>query len=899
MNRAGIWIPLVIAALTVTLWALLNRPSDEPPWPARIQGFSFAPMGPDDDPTEDRYPSIERIDADLALLEGDVHAIRTYEVHSTLAEVPRLAAAHGINVSIGAWIDTDLERNEEEIEGLREVLRQGHRNLIRVMVGNEVLLRGDIKVSALMDYLDRVRSHTYLPVSTAEPPYIWLKYPKLAEHVDFITIHLLPYWDGVPVDEAVDFVLKRYQQVQDAFPNKQVIIGEVGWPSNGRRNRGAEASLANQSRFLRRFLDRAEAEHLTYYVMEAFDQPWKAKVEGPIGTYWGVYDAEREPKFTFTQPIIRIPGWKELAALSVLMAVVLLVFLYRDSSSLSPGGKGFLALVTYGISTAAVWIVYDYTRQYMTPGTAIVGLLLLVGGLGVLVLLMSEAHEWAESLWLRRWRRAFPLRQVPDGSLPMVSIHVPAYNEPPELLIETLDALAALDYPRFEVLVIDNNTKDPAVWQPVEAHCERLGTRFRFFHVDPLAGYKAGALNFALRESDPRAQIVAVIDADYLVRPSWLRDLVPPFEDPQVGIVQAPQDYRDGAQSAFKAMCLAEYRGFFHLGMVTRNERNAIIQHGTMTMIRRTALEDGGWSEWCITEDAELGLRLFERGYKALYIPCTYGRGLMPDTFADFKKQRFRWAYGAVRILRAHRKELLGLRGTSLSAGQRYHFVAGWLPWFADGFNLLFNLAALFWSVGMVCFPTAVMPPYVTVAAVPLVLFAFKMSKSFFLYRRRVDATLRQSLAAGLAGLALSHTIARAMFAGLLTGKLGFFRTQKMARAPALIRALIDAREEALLVIAFWLGAALVLQRDDGYMLDVQVWAAVLLVQSVPYFAAVLVSLISARPDLPASLVGTMPEMRHDVNEQSPGQAPVRADPGLEHGTSRADHAGDNESVNR
>jgi ABC-type uncharacterized transport system permease subunit len=150
------------------------------------------------------------------------------------------------------------------------------------------------------------------------------------------------------------------------------------------------------------------------------------------------------------------------------------------------------------------------------------------------------------------------------------------------------------------------------------------------------------------------------------------------------------------------------------------------------------------------------------------------------------------------------------------------------------------------------------------------------MSKSFLLYRRRVDASLRQSLAAGLAGLALSHTIARAMFAGLITGKLGFFRTPKLAQAPALIRALADAREEALFAIAFWLGAVLVLQREDGYMLDVRIWAAVLVVQSIPYFAAVLVSLISARPDLPASLVGIMPEMRCDEAGKTTASASIR-----------------------
>ncbi|QIK36855.1 glycosyltransferase [Caldichromatium japonicum] len=863
MNRlADLIIPLLIAALTVSAWWILNRPKEEPPWPTRIQGFAFSPMRSGQNPTLRRYPTLEEIDADLALLEGRAHAVRSYSVDGPLAEIPRLAAQHRLNVTLGAWIGPERKANDSELARLLQVLARGYRNVVRVMVGNEAILRRDVRVDELINYLERIRRLTQIPVSTAEPWHVWLKHPELVEHVDFITLHLLPYWEGIPFEQAVDYAINRYNQVKTAYPDKPIIIGEVGWPSNGRRNRGAEPSLANQTRFLRRFLAIAESEGYVYYLMEAFDQPWKVKTEGAAGTYWGVYDVNRRPKFVFTEPVVRIPQWRELAGLSVVIGVLLLTLLYRDSETLSKSGKGFLALITYAISTAAVLIVYDYTRQYMTPATTLVGVLLLFGGVGVLVLLMAEAHEWAEALWLRRWRRPFPLRLVPDEALPFVSIHLPAYNEPPEMLKETLDGLASLDYPAFEVLVIDNNTQDPAVWEPVRDYCARLGPRFRFFHVVPLSGYKAGALNFALRHTDPDAKVVAVIDADYIVRPQWLRHLAPAFADPKIAIVQAPQDYRDGGQSAFKAMCLAEYRGFFHIGMITRNERNAIIQHGTMTMIRRQVLESlGGWAEWCITEDAELGLRVFAAGYQALYIPCTYGQGLMPDTFADFCKQRYRWAYGAVRILIQHRHAILGLRKSRLTLGQRYHFIVGWLSWFADSFNLLFNLLALGWSVAMALAPKTVSPPYLSVALVPLVLFGFKLIKTLVLYRRRVTASLRQSIAAGLAGLALSHTIARAILAGLFTQRLGFFRTPKLAQASALIRALMDVREEALLVCAFMLAAYAVMQREDAFMLDVQVWTLVLLAQSIPYLASVLVSLISAWTHLPAVLVGPMSEM--------------------------------------
>ncbi len=341
MNRSiNIVIPILIALLTITAWWLLNQPSEEPPWPVQIQGFSFSPMRADDDPSRKKFPSLEKIDADLALLEGDAHAVRTYTVEATLAEIPRLAAAHGLNVTLGAWIGPDAAANELELKRLSEVLNEGHRNIVRVIVGNEAILRADLPVPELIGYLDRVRKLTWLPVSTAEPWHVWLKYPKLVEHVDFITIHLLPYWEGLPVDQAVDYAINRYNEIKKAYPNKPIIVGEVGWPSNGRRNRGAEASPANQTRFLRRFLAKAEAENYVYYVMEAFDQPWKARTEGATGTYWGVYNANREPKFEFSQPVVRIPHWRELAGLSVVMGVLLLAFLYRDSATLSKRGQG-------------------------------------------------------------------------------------------------------------------------------------------------------------------------------------------------------------------------------------------------------------------------------------------------------------------------------------------------------------------------------------------------------------------------------------------------------------------------------------------------------------------------------------------------------------------------------
>ena len=862
MNRSGLIITLLMGCLALLLWKVVNTPNLEPPWPAKIQGFSFSPFRAGQSPSENVYPTVDEIDRDLALLAGSAHAVRSYSVDSTLAEIPRLAAAHGLNVVLGAWISNDPAANEEQINKLIKVYREHHRNIVRVIVGNETLFRTEQSVDEMIAHLRRVKQSVWAPVSLAEPPHIWEKYPQLAEHVDFITIHLLPYWENIPVDQAVEYCVNRYNQIRELFPDKPIVIGEVGWPSGGRTRGQAVASPANEAKFLRRFLDVAEKNGYTYYLMEAFDQIWKGKdLEGEAGAYWGVYNEARQAKFEFTQPVINIPQWRELAAMSIGLAMVLLLLLFRDSRGLLDRGRGFLALIAYAITTFAVWVVYDFQHRYMTTASLVVGILLLLAAIGAILVILAEAHEWAESLWTKKWQRLpRPAADTPDADLPLVSIHVPAYNEPPDMMIQTLDALSRLDYPRFEVLVIDNNTKDPAVWQPVEEHCRQLGERFRFFHVDPLAGFKAGALNFALRQTAPEAAVVAVIDSDYMVEPDWLRALVPQFADANMAIVQAPQDYRDGDENAFKAMCLAEYRGFFQIGMVTRNERNAIIQHGTMTMVRRSVLDEvGGWAEWCITEDAELGLRIFERGYAASYIPYSYGKGLMPDTFLDYKKQRFRWAYGSVLILRHHMMAMFGLKRTGLTRGQRYQFLAGWLPWFADGINMLFNILALGWSWGMIFFPKHLSPPHVVFAALPLALFVFKSLKMFFLYRSRLGATRRQSLAAGLAGLALSHTIARAMVTGFVTRRIGFFRTPKKAQANAFLKALGDAREELLFATALVTAVGGILfARPDAGLLDTRVWMLMLAIQAIPYASAVVVSLISGLPNLPARLVGVM-----------------------------------------
>jgi hypothetical protein len=204
--------------------------------------------------------------------------------------------------------------------------------------------------------------------------------------------------------------------------------------------------------------------------------------------------------------------------------------------------------------------------------------------------------------------------------------------------------------------------------------------------------------------------------------------------------------------------------------------------------------------------------------------------------------------------MRRHFRSLVSGADDSLTPGQRYHFLAGWLPWLADGFNLLVNCAALVWSLVMVLFPKHIEPPLMIFSLLPLSLFVFKLVKLLHLYRTRVGATFTQTIAAALAGLGLSHTIGAAMLSGLVQRDRPFFRTPKQAPRHALGQALAAAREEAFLMLGLWIAAFGVSRIPDfdgdlpGLLgsPDLTVWVTVLLIQSLPYAAAVIASLISA-----------------------------------------------------
>ncbi|HEX5034816.1 MAG TPA: glycosyltransferase, partial [bacterium] len=331
----------------------------------------------------------------------------------------------------------------------------------------------------------------------------WLIHPDLAQHVDFVAIHILPYWNEVPAEQAVDYVVSRHEAVKITFPKKPVMIAETGWPSDGPQRGAAKATLANQASFVRGFMAKATELKLDYNLIEAFDQPWKSSIEGRAGEHWGLMDADRAEKFPFQGPVLEDPNWKWWAMCSTVLGFFgSCLFLMRRQNIKLPG-RIFSVLIFQVAVALGVQLAREASDQYMSPGDIVFWAVMISSQLLLAVILLTDAAEIADVVGHKALKRRYqPLKTGlgPSEAFPMVSIHLACCKEPPEMVIATIDSLAKLDYPNFEVLVVDNNTPDPELWKPVEKRCQELGSRFRFFSLGKWPGFKAGALNFALRE---------------------------------------------------------------------------------------------------------------------------------------------------------------------------------------------------------------------------------------------------------------------------------------------------------------------------------------------------------------------------------------------------------------
>jgi glucan 1,3-beta-glucosidase len=346
----------IAAAIVIGVWWWLGQAVAMPPAPLargeKLYCVSYAPFRGRQTPL-DLKTRIEpwQIDQDLAKLAQLTDCVRTYSVDFGLDQVPEIARRHGLKVLLGLWVSSHADRTQWQLD-TGVALAEKHRDVIwGVIVGNEALLRGEIAPQALADLIRGVKSQVKVPVSYADVWEFWLRNRALSNVVDFVTIHILPYWEDDPVSarHAADHVDSIRKKVAAELAGKEVVIGEVGWPSAGRMREAALPSPASQALVLHDVLARGRREGFRVNLIEAFDQPWKRYLEGTVGGHWGLLDdASRAPKFVWGEPVSNHPHWRLQATGGVLL--VALVFMAatigqrRRAKSYEPGRATWIAV---------------------------------------------------------------------------------------------------------------------------------------------------------------------------------------------------------------------------------------------------------------------------------------------------------------------------------------------------------------------------------------------------------------------------------------------------------------------------------------------------------------------------------------------------------------------------
>jgi len=322
---------LICLALSATIiggvWAWLGTPIVMPQAPLKagekLYCISYAPFRGAQTPFD---PTIiipaAQIEEDLGLLARLTDCVRVYAVDAGLDQVAGIAAKHGLKVLQGFWLSSDPAKNRVQIE-TAVALANRYPDTIRALIaGNEVLLRGDMSATDLANTIRAVKTRVHVPVTYADVWEFWLRNRDVAAAVDFITIHILPYWEDfpIPAHRAAAHVDAIRRKLVDAFAGKEVIIGEVGWPSAGRMREGALPSPANQALVIQEVLALAKRDNSRVNVIEAFDQSWKRWLEGTVGGHWGLIDDGRRPKFEWGEPVSNHPLWRWQAGGGIIFA---------------------------------------------------------------------------------------------------------------------------------------------------------------------------------------------------------------------------------------------------------------------------------------------------------------------------------------------------------------------------------------------------------------------------------------------------------------------------------------------------------------------------------------------------------------------------------------------------
>jgi glucan 1,3-beta-glucosidase len=370
--RAPLLLLLISLGIIAAAWWWLGLPADLERAPVdpndKVQCISYAPFRTHQTSLSPATQvSREQIEEDLAQVAKISDCIRTYATDLGLDQIPALAAKAGLKVIQGIFLDRDRHKNSEQIAAGIRLARAYPGTVIALVVGNEVLLRKEMSASELAADIRSVKAQAGVPVTYADVWEFWLSNRELEDAVDFVTIHILPYWENVPIpaERAASHAAEIRGRVAAVFPGKDVLIGEIGWPSEGRMREGSLPSRINQARVISEVLALARRENFRVNLFEAYDETWKQEIEGTVGGSWGLFDSLRRTlKYPPGVPVRNFPIWKLQMCGGLVLAILVFGVAWLTSRR-RPTQPGLAAWIAVGLSATTAGILFGVSAQKM------------------------------------------------------------------------------------------------------------------------------------------------------------------------------------------------------------------------------------------------------------------------------------------------------------------------------------------------------------------------------------------------------------------------------------------------------------------------------------------------------------------------------------------------------
>ncbi len=727
--------PIILAGLVFTF---LQKSYSPPPYTGTLPCVSYSP----DDFSRDRNFSEEELMEVLVKIKKVSNCVRIYSVTRGIEKVPELAKRMEMEVIAGAWlVKSEPKINAEELKNLIEIGRE-YDNIKYLIVGNETALLNNLSEEELIRSINIVRAGVYgsrnknviaklakekkyPPITTTEIASVWVNKKSVINEIDVVGLHSFSYWEWAHIDDALPTILNTFERVRNVT-DKPIVFLETGWPTAGPPQGLAESGLLSQRKFLKMMDENFGAQGIFYNIAEMFDVPAKvANEEGLLGPHWGIFDKNGNQKTLLTVKDISL--W--FAIYILLMVIMLWYFLgyfeypfikndpryerRNDSGLDSSLLASFFIIIILACVFSTVTMLYSKLMGVNIIMVQILcGLISLYGFFEISQKIMQNfISKHAAKYLLSRYSQVSVEEKSANTDV-LVSIHIAAKDEDPEQVIRTLTSALAQTHKKIEVVYVDNNSKDENGFNIVKKHFDSLSVTEKFgedkvlsLHFEKnIFGFKGGALNYAIHKSNPDAQYIAILDSDYEAYPNWIETGLIYAKD-DVGFIQFPQSYRGGEDDAQGAVnsegrntenfisrgARLEQDYVFKVMYPMRAILGNIVMNGTMVIIRKAALPEHNWPLWSICEDGALGAEIIAKGYRSAFVPTVAGQGGSPETFSELSKQRNRWVFGSIQILKMWMKDKKLKWNRTMSM-----YLSDWFGWIMHGlypFIIIFTIS--------------------------------------------------------------------------------------------------------------------------------------------------------------------------------------------------------------